>query len=101
MLDDQPEIQWKNFAKARATTAPASPRSTKVQHAAMLCMEEVVIITFTHNLPTTYPHLDHFRGHENWGGHSTKQQFLGDLLDIIGYDWNTWGILAVYLCIVQ
>ena len=64
-------------------------------------MEEVVIITFTYNLPTSYPHLDHFRGHENWGGHSTKQQFIGDLLDIIGYDWNTWGILAVYLCIVQ
>ena len=99
--DDQPEIQWINTAEARATTAPASPRSTKVQHAGWLCMEEVVIITFTHNLPTSYPHLDHFRGHENWGGHITKQQFIGDLLDIIGYDWNTWGIFAVYLCIVQ
>ena len=54
--DDQPEIQWINTAEARATTAPASPRSTKVQHAVApvywRSSDHYIYTQPTHNLPT-------------------------------------------------
>lgn len=76
--------KWKNTAKARATTAPASPRSTKVQHAVApvywRSSDHYIYTQPTHKLPT----FGSFSGSRKLGWSYYKTTIYWRF---IGYHW--------------